>query len=579
VYVHTGDVLVHLLKQLGVEYVFGVPGGQTLPFYNGLEKDGTIKHITTREERTAAYAATAYARVTNKVGVCDATVGPGATQFPSGLAEAYNSSIPIVAILSDLPVDWEAFRHRGAASQGLHQLDMVKPFVKWCGKVNDQKALPSMVRMAFLKAVSGRPGPTVLAIPEDIFKEEWPYELPTIPKEYGIYPLHRPVADELGLKKAVDELISTKKVVIVAGGGAMISGAEEEVKKLAETLAIPVLQTFSGRGVLPDDHPMGVGLVGSLGTKSAKKLFEEADLCFLIGFKSGQNSTFTWELPKSTQKIIHLDIDGNELGKVFETDIPLAGDAKASLEKLNRLIAQEDISDELIAFRKEWVKQAKDEWETFKKNELETGAYFEKEEGERLKPQLVLHFINEIKDDEDILVCDASFASGWGAVYFNQTKSGRKVITPRGIAGLGAGLPMAIGVKFANFDKNIFLLAGDGGFAYSLCELATLKAYGLKLTIVIIDNEKWGWMEFINKINYGKESFALEKIDYARVAEGFGFKGIRVKSKEELKAALEFAKASDETVLIHTDTFVWETPVLGFREYLENPTKKIAKYM
>jgi acetolactate synthase-1/2/3 large subunit len=180
------------------------------------------------------------------------------------LAEAYNASIPVVTLFSDLPTSWEHLRWRGTASQGLHQLDMVKPFVKWCGKVITQETLPDMVRHAFTQAVSGRPGPVALAIPEDVFKMEWTGPLPSLPKEIGFFPRFRPMPRDDDLNRAAKDLLEAKRPVIVTGGGAMLSGAEPEVKQLAELLRIPVLQTFSGRGSVADTHPLGIGLVGGL---------------------------------------------------------------------------------------------------------------------------------------------------------------------------------------------------------------------------------------------------------------------------------------------------------------------------
>lgn len=571
---HTGDVLVHLLKLMDVEYIFGVPGGQTLPLYDGIQSAAGITHITVREERTAAYAATAYARMTNKVGVCDATVGPGATQFPTGLGEAYNSSLPIVAILSDLPSNWDHLRDKGTASQGFHQLDMVKPFVKWCAKVTTQDMLVSLVRQAFLKAVTGRPGPVVLSIPEDIFKMEWIGELPKVPKENGYFPKSRPLPGDEELNKAVELLVQAKNPVMIAGGGVMTSGAEFEVEKLAKKLSIPVLQTFSGRGALEDTHPMGVGMVGGLGTESGKHLLEKADTCFLIGYKSGQNSSFGWTLPTSKQNIIHLDIDEEEIGKIFDVKVSLCGDARSTLSRLNSLLESINLSGDLIEQRKLSVKKAKGEWQESCRIEIQT-----KSEDGRLKPQQVLDELNKVTNQEDILVCDASFASGWGAIYFKQKEAGRRIITPRGMAGLGAGLPMAIGVRVAKKTPHIYLIAGDGGFAYSLGELATLKRYDLHITIIILDNENWGWMEFINKMNYDRTYFDLNHIHYAKVAEGFGLKGYVVNSLEELSAALESTRFINESAVIHVNTSLWESPVLSFKEYLKNPQKKTTKYM
>jgi acetolactate synthase I/II/III large subunit len=569
---HLGHHLVELLTKMKVETVFGLPGGQTLPYYDAIrESNGKINHISLRAEKSAAYAAVAYSRLTNKVGVCDATVGPGAAEFTAGLGEAYNSSTPIFALFSDIPSDWEHLRDHGNASQGFDQLEMVKPFTKWAARVPSAAALPDMVRNAFIKSVSGRPGPTVLSVHEDIFKQKWDGEESDIPSDLGTYPRHRPCADRSQIKKAIKILKAAKKPILFVGGGAMISKAEVEITELAESLSIPVLQTFTGRGVIADDHPLAIGLTGGLGTLSGKKLAEEADAVFLIGFKSGQNSTFTWTIPSPKQTVIHLDIDEAEIGRVFKAEVGLVGDVKQTIQEM-LLQLNNDSDKEEYPDRLEWIRAAKKEWEDFVSDELQS-------KGELLKPQQVLATLNSISNPEDVLVCDASFSSGWGGTYYKHKTAGRKVITPRGLAGLGFGLPAAIGAAAAVKDGEVYLIAGDGGFGYTVGELATLKAYGLKVTIIVLDNRNWGWMEWLNKLNYQKEYFDLPSIDFSKISAGFGLNGLRARNQRELTEALQDAKKSPLSSVIHVDTALWETPVIGFREAIGKNNKQPVKYM
>ncbi|WP_158555789.1 thiamine pyrophosphate-binding protein [Peribacillus glennii] len=570
---HVGDNLVGLLKQMKVDTVFGLPGGQTLPFYDAIKNsEGTIKHYSLRAEKSAAYAAVAYARMTNKVGVCDATVGPGAAEFTSGLGEAYNSSTPIFALISDIPLEWEHLRDRGNASQGLDQLEMVKPFTKWAARVTSAKSLPDMVRNAFLKSVSGRPGPTVLSIHEDIFKQECHGPVPTIPDDLGMYPRYRPSADRGQMEKALSILFGAKKPVMMVGGGAMLSGAGEEISAFAEYLTIPVLQTFTGRGVMADDHMLSIGLAGGIGTLSSKRLAEEADVVFLIGYKSGQNSTFTWTIPSAKQIVIYLDIDEAEIGRVFPTQAGLVGDVKQTINEM-LFLAKEKIVRPQYPDRLEWISKAKKDWKDFVADEISN-------QEDSLKPQHVMEAINQAANPEDVLVCDASFSSGWGGVYFKHKKAGRKLITPRGLAGLGFGLPAAIGATAAiGNNGEVYLLAGDGGFGYTIGEMATLQSYGLKVIIIVLDNRNWGWMEWLNKLNYQKEYFHLPAIEFAKISEGFGLNGFRAKNGKDLAEALYEAKKSAISSVIHVDTKLWETPVLGFRDAYGSVHKAPVKYM
>lgn len=569
---HVGNKLVDLLTQMKVKTVFGLPGGQTLPYYDAIQSsEGKIKHISMRAEKSAAYAAVAYSRLTNKVGVCDATVGPGAAEFTSGLGEAYNSSTPIFALISDLPLEWEHLRDHGNASQGFDQLEMVTPFTKWAARVTSANALPDMVRNAFLKAVSGRPGPTVLSIHEDIFKQEWQGVNPNLPADLGAFPRYRPCAERNMIEKALSLLENAKKPVMIAGGGAMLSKAEQEVMAFAEYFSMPVLQTFTGRGIIADDHPLAVGLVGGLGTLSAKKLSKEADVVFLVGFKSGQNSTFTWTIPAARQTVIHLDIDEAEIGRVFQTEVGLVGDAKQTIAEMLRM-AMKTIEKPTVPERLAWINSAKKEWNDFVNEELQHGD-------ERVKPQQVLAALNAAIDPEDVLVCDASFASGWGGTYFKHKQAGRKLITPRGLAGLGFGLPAAIGAAAALEQGEVYLLAGDGGFGYTIGELATLKSYGLKVTTIVLDNRNWGWMEWLNKLNYQKKYFDLPVIDFAKIAGGFGLNGYYAENGNKLTEALMEAKKSSNSSVIHVDSSLWETPVIGFREAYARDQKVPVKYM
>ncbi|MED1472408.1 thiamine pyrophosphate-binding protein [Bacillus salipaludis] len=570
---HVGNKLVDLLTQMNVNTVFGLPGGQTLPYYDAIKSsDGKIRHISMRAEKSAAYAAVAYSRLTNKVGVCDATVGPGAAEFTSGLGEAYNSSTPIFALFSDLPLDWEHLRDHGNASQGFDQLEMVKPFTKWAARVTSAKALPDMVRNAFLKSTSGRPGPTVLSIHEDIFKQEWQGgAVPVLPTNLGVFPRYRPCAEKKMIEKALSILTGAKKPVMIVGGGAMLSKAEQEITAFAEFFSIPVLQTFTGRGIIADEHPLAVGLTGGLGTLSSKKLAEEADVVFLIGFKSGQNSTFTWTIPSVQQTVIHLDLDEAEIGRVFHAEVGLVGDVKQTMEEMLRL-AVTTLEKPNNMERLTWIRAAKKDWEDFVCEELQNS-------GGRLKPQEVMAAINRVSNPEDVLVCDASFASGWGGIYFKHKEAGRKLITPRGLAGLGFGLPAAIGAAAALEQGEVYLLAGDGGFGYAIGELATLQAYGFKVTIVVLDNRNWGWMEWLNKLNYQKEYFDLPEINFVKVAEGFGLGGYRARNGNELLEGLIEAKKSPISSVIHVDSSLWETPVIGFREADAKEKKTPVKYM
>ena len=566
---HAGDVLVEMLVKYGVEYVFGLPGGQTAPLYDAIyRRPDQIQHILMRDERSAAYAADAYARVTGRIGVCDATVGPGATKLPSGLAEAKHSSIPVLAILSDIDQATLPLSDYGAASQALDQLRMVEPLIKWGAKVPVVEILPAMLRNAMRQATSGRPGPVVLDIPADVFKADCSaldLDTSALARD-GSYPPRRQGPDADSVALASFQLIEAERPVIVAGGGVHNSGATDELLRLAERLDIPVATTWSGKGALPETHPLSLGLLGAMGTTCATEIVAEADVVFLIGNKSGQNSTFAWTLPRDDQIVIHLDIDPAEVGKVFHTAVGLVGDARTGLQMI--------LGQVFPVERPEWlarVAEARADWQ----------AQLDAERGSDhvpVTPQRVMGELQKLWGEDDLLVCDASFVSGWGGAFLQLPVAGRRALFPRGIAGLGWALPAAIGARFGHPEGTVVCLAGDGGFAYSVAELSTLVKYNLKVVSIVLNNRALSWIKWNQRMTWGEryQSSDFPDVDFAAVARGFGCQGISVTQPDELAAALESAFASDGPVVIDVKTEEWETPILAYRAAIERPAEVAA---
>jgi len=554
---HGGDVLVEMLIGYGVPAVFGLAGGQTLPLYDAIRSRAPrIKHIPMRDERNAAYAADGYARISGRVGVCDATVGPGAIKFTSGLAEAYNSSIPIVALISDMPSDWLAVRYRGGGNQLVDQMSVLAPLCKWTGRLPAPHKLPELVQRAFQISTSGRPGPVTIELPEDMFKATYDEATHEVDARYGSVPAHRFAPDPEAVRAAIELLSSATRPVMIVGGGARLSNAGEQVSALAEALAIPVATTLSGKGIIPENHPLSLGVIGSLGGSSVAGTFvEEADVILAVGFKFGQNPTFKWTLPKQGQRIIHLDIDGSEIGKVFPAEVGLVADAREGLSALRAVCqvtrSMETIAKQIAEHKKKWHEQ------------IETEA----SEAKPIKPQQVSLLLNELCDDDTILVCDASFASGWGGMYY-EARGNRRAIFPRGMAGLGWGLPAAIGAQVARPKSKVVVLAGDGAMTYSLGELATLVQQGMNVSVVVMNNSVMGWIKWEQAVFWdGKfQSTDLSDVDFALVARGMGCAGMNVTEPAELRDALSQALTSDKPTLVDVRTAVNEAAVPKFTE-------------
>ena len=567
---HAGDLLAEMLINYRVEYVFGLPGGQTAALYDAIyRRPRQISHILMRDERSAAYAADAYARVTGRIGVCDATVGPGATKLPSGLAEAKHSSIPVLAILSDINQSTLHLSDYGAASQALDQMRMLEPLVKWQGRVPLVENLPTMLKNAMRQATGGRPGPVVIDIPDDVFRAECDgLDLDTLSNiRDGSFPSRRTGPDADSVALASFQLIESERPVIIAGGGVHNAGATDELMRLAERLDIPVATTWSGKGAIPENHSLSVGLLGAMGATSASDVVADADLVFLIGFKSGQNSTFSWTLPRTDQAVIHLDIDPAEIGKVFSTAVGLVGDARTGLQMI--------LGQVFPVERPEWLQRvasARSAWTAQLERERSSDEV-------PVTPQRVMGELQRVWGEDDLLVCDASFASGWGGAFLQMPVAGRKALFPRGIAGLGWGLPAAIGARFGHPDGTVVCLAGDGGFAYSIAELSTLVKYGLKVVSIVLNNNALSWIKWNQRMTWGEryQSSEFPDIDFAAVARGFGCTGISVTQPDQLAQALEAAFAGNGPVVIDVKTEEWETPLLAYRAAVERPVKATSR--
>jgi len=554
---HGGDVLVEMLIGYGVPAVFGLAGGQTLPLHDAIRSHAArIRHIPMRDERNAVYAADGYARLSGRVGVCDATVGPGAIKFTSGLAEAYNSSIPIVALIGDMPADWLAVRYRGGGNQLIDQLRVLAPLCKWTGRLPAAHKLPELIQRAFQISTSGRPGPVALELPEDVFKAQSEDVTPEIDARYGMIPPHRFAPDSHSVQAAIAVLESAERPVMIAGGGARLSDAGAQIAALAEALTMPVATTLSGKGLLPEDHRLSLGVIGSLGGSAvAQKIVEEADVILTVGFKFGQNPTFGWALPRPGQRVIQLDIDGLEMDRVFHAEVGLVGDAQAGLAALRAAWR----SNRPIGALSSQIAQLKSSWRA----QLDAAAGAAKP----IRPQQVVALLNQLCGEDAVLVCDASFASGWGGAYF-EIRGNRRAIFPRGMAGLGWALPAGIGAQVARPRSRIVVLAGDGAISYSLGELATLVQHGMNVTVVVLNNSAMGWIKWEQAVFWDGKfiSTDLSNVDFAVVAQGMGLNGITVTEPSELSAALAQALHSDRPMLVDVRTAVSEAAVPKFTQ-------------
>jgi acetolactate synthase-1/2/3 large subunit len=565
---HGGRLLAALLAEHGVRHVFGVPGGQTLALYDGLLDQAGLTHVLTRDERSAAYAADGYARVTGQVGVCDATVGPGAAKLPSGLSESLGASVPVVALVSELPARLAPHRYRGAASQALDQAGLLAPVTKWQATVPTAGVLPALVRQAFRVAATGRPGPVALFLPQDVLDGPVPDEpglaaqLPGSAR-FGRFPPFRPVPDQADLAAAAAVLRAAERPFILAGGGVQLSGAGPELTALAERAGAAVGSTLSGKGVIAEDHPLSVGVTGSMGTTAAAAALAEADVVLLAGCKAGSGATYGWTLPHPGQAVLQLDIDPAELGRAFPLRAALLGDVRAGLAAL--LTAMQDArgldadgpaEPDRAAWRARLAGLTA-AWRAARDAERASGQ-------QPIAPQRVLAGLEAALGPGDVLICDASLASGWGGVYLEQRRPGRQVLCPRGQAGLGYALPAAIGVATAG--HRTVVLTGDGALGYAVGELATVAELGLPVTVVVLNNRSLGWIRWYRRITFGRgwEDDDFADVAFNEIARGFGLHGARVSEPGRLAGALHDALAGPPA-LLDVVTDAWQTPITAHR--------------
>lgn len=573
---HGGALLAGLLAEHDVRHVFGVPGGQTLALYDAiLDRAPALTHVLVRDERTATYAADGYARMTGRVGICDATVGPGAAKLPSGLGEALGASVPVIALVSDLPARMAPHRYRSAASQALDQAALLAPVTKWLASVPDAASMPVLVRQAFREATSGRPGPVALLLPQDML--DGPAE-PVPPRaasaRFGTFPAFRPAPEPADVSGVAQVLRRAARPFLLAGGGVLHSGAGPALTALAERLSAAVGTTLTGKGAIAEDHPLSVGVTGTMGTSAAAAALAEADVVLLAGTKASGGATYGWTLPRSGQRVVQLDIDPAELGRAFEVAAAMLGDAReglaALLTKLGAAMGTgNDMAQAAEPDRSAWrarLAELTADWRAVRDRERASDAI-------PIAPQRVLAALEEALAPGDCLVCDASLASGWGGVYFEQRRPGRQLLFPRGQAGLGYALPAAIGAATANASAaatasaRTVVLTGDGALGYAVGELATVTELGLPITVVVLNNRSLGWIRWYRRVTFGRgwEDNDFSDVAYADVARGFGMQGMRVADPAELGGALASALGSDRPALVDVVTEAWETPIGAHR--------------
>jgi len=527
------EILWATLVGEGVTDVFGYPGGAILPVYDALRKF-PIHHVLVRHEQGAAHMADGYSRASGKVGVAIATSGPGATNLITGIATAMLDSIPIVCITGNVPskvLGTDAF-------QEVDITGITLPVTKHNFLISRAEDIAPAVRYAFQIAKSARPGPVLIDITKDAQQATALFDFEAAkPRPHRLHPMRK--IEDSGLDQAAELIRNAKRPVILAGHGIIESGAMEQVRTLAERTQIPVALTLLGLGAFPASHALNLGMMGMHGEAWVNHAIQEADLLIACGMRFDDRVTGTTATYATKAKKIHIEVDPAEINKNIKVDVPLLGDLCEVLERLLPRIAGRDGSA--------WLK-------TIDNSKGDAAVHDIKNLPDlgHLYAAHVIHDIWRITGGNAIVVTDVGQHQMWEAQYYHHEKP-RTLITSGGLGTMGFALPAAIGAKFACPDKEVWVVAGDGGFQMTAAELSTIAQEGIKINIAIINNGYLGmvrqWQEFFYERNY--ESTPLISPDFVKLADAHGITGLTVRTRAEVAGAVDAARTARGTFLLN----------------------------
>lgn len=506
-----------------VEIIFGFPGGAVIEVYDELAKTD-IQHVLVRHEQGAVHAADGYARASGKVGVCLVTSGPGATNTVTGIASAYSDSIPVVVITGQVPTQLIG----NDAFQEVDIVGITRPCTKHNYLVNDVDDLARVMREAFYLARTGRPGPVLVDIPKNVVSARTSYKPITQVRMKSYNPTYNPNMKQL--KKVAQLVKEARKPVIFAGGGIILSDASRELTDFARKNHIPVTGSLMGLGAYPGTDPLWLGMIGMHGTYRANMSASFCDLMIGIGVRFDDRVTGKTDAFAEQAKIVHIDIDPTSIRKNIAVSVPVVGDCKKALSRLNELLTDED-SEAMLHQKEEWLAQI-DEWKST--NPL---AYDQKDV---IKPQYVVEKLFELTKGEAIITTEVGQNQMWAAQYYHFDRP-NNFITSGGLGCMGFGLPAAIGAQMAHPDRTVVDIAGDGSIQMNIQEMATAVQYKLPVKIVILNNRFLGMVRQWQELFYGKRyaSTCMDCApDFVKLAEAYGAAGLRAEKPADVESVL-----------------------------------------
>ena len=535
------EAMVALLARHGVETIFGLCGDTSLPFYDALHKNARgMTHILTRDERHAAYMADGYARVTGKPGVCEGPSGGGATYILPGVVEANESSIPILAITTDVAV----------TSQGkfplteLDQAGLFRPLTKYNGLIDTAGRLPTMVRQAFRAMTTGTPGAAQLGFPFDVQKQEVDGGQVWAQSDFEHFPAWRQAPQSGAIEAAAKAIVTARNPVVICGGGPVIAGAEDELQRLAERLDMIVATTVSGQGSLAENHPNCLGVVGSNGgVLATRKVVEEADLVVFIGCRAGSVTTERWRFPAPGTPIVHIDSNPMAISASYETAYPVLGDAKLALAALNEAL-DEEANLPKFGGAERAARARAEKFEIFDRLAASNDT--------PIKPERVVADLNAVLPEDAVVVCDPGTPCPYFSAYYRFNKPGRHFISNRAHGALGFSMAAAMGAQVGRSNAKVVSVMGDGSFAFSVGEFETITRLNLPILFVVFSNSVFGWIKAGQKSGFDKRYFSVDfnRTDHAAVAQAYGVKSWRVEDPRQLRSVLAEAARHDGPALV-----------------------------
>ncbi|MDX1573519.1 MAG: acetolactate synthase 3 large subunit [Methylophaga sp.] len=533
-----GEILVQCLKDEGVEFLFGYPGGAVLHIYDALYQQDGIKHILVRHEQAATHAADGYARATGKPGVVLVTSGPGATNAVTGIATAYMDSIPMVVITGQV-----ATANIGSdAFQEVDSVGITRPCVKHNFLVKDINDLAATFKKAFYVATTGRPGPVVVDVPKDITDPniKIPYVYPESVSLRSYQPVTKGHPGQI--KRAIDLLLTAKKPMIYTGGGVVLGNAAEPLRHFVKKLGYPVTTTLMGLGSLPWDDEQFLGMLGMHGTYEANMAMHDCDVLIAIGARFDDRVTGKIAEFCPHAKIIHIDIDPSSISKTITVDVPIVGNVADVLNDMNHLLDNNKAKPN---------KDAIDAWWAIINNWRAKKCMSYDRNSNQIKPQAVIELVHEITKGDAYVTSDVGQHQMWAAQYYGFSKPNRW-INSGGLGTMGFGLPAAMGVQLAFPDEVVVCVTGEGSIQMCIQELSTCLQYGLPVKIVALNNRYLGmvrqWQEFFYENRYS-HSYMESLPDFVKLTEAYGHVGMRIERVEDLRPKLEEAFAMKDRLV------------------------------